>query len=67
MCTDFFRHIAMFGGAPQPDFFALWMGANFTPLQFRLRVPPLLRAVVSHITNSPLKHVWWPQLKKQRC
>ena len=20
MCTDFFRHIAMFGGAPQPDF-----------------------------------------------
>jgi hypothetical protein len=34
MCTDFFRHIAMFGGAPQPDFFALWMGANFTPFQF---------------------------------
>jgi hypothetical protein len=65
MCTDFFRHIAMFGGAPQPDFFALWMGANFTPLQFRLRVPPLLRAMVSHITNSPLKHLWWPQLKKR--
>ncbi|HQS46950.1 MAG: acyl esterase [Rhizobiales bacterium 24-66-13] len=65
MCTDFFRHIAMFGGAPQPDFFALWMGANFTPLQFRLHVPPLLRAVVSHITNSPLKRLWWPQLKKR--
>jgi predicted acyl esterase len=65
MCTDFFRHIAMFGGAPQPDFFALWMGANFTPFQFRLRVPPLLRAVMSHITNSPLKHLWWPQLKKR--
>lgn len=65
MCTDFFRHIAMFGGAPQPDFFALWMGANFTPFQFRLRVPPLIRALVSHITNSPLRHVWWPQLKKR--
>lgn len=65
MCTDFFRHIAMFGGAPQTDFFALWMGANFTPFQFRLRVPPLLRAVLSHITNSPLKRLWWPQLKKR--
>lgn len=65
MCTDFFRHIAMFGGAPQPDFFSLWMGANFTPLQFRLRVPPLLRAVLSHITNSPLKRLWWPQLQKR--
>ena len=65
MCTDFFRHIAMFGGAPQPDFFALWMGANFTPFQFALRVPPLVRALVSHITNSPLKRLWWPQLKKR--
>ncbi len=65
MCTDFFRHIAMFGGAPQPDFFALWMGANFTPFQFGLRVPPLVRALVSHITNSPLKHLWWPQLRKR--
>ncbi|MEP9351100.1 CocE/NonD family hydrolase [Xanthobacter sp. KR7-225] len=65
MCTDFFRHIAMFGGAPQPDFFALWMGANFTPLQFRLHLPPLLRAVASHVFNSPLKHLWWPLLKKR--
>lgn len=65
MCTDFFRHIAMFGGAPQPSFFALWMGSNFTPLQFRLRVPPLLRALMSHVTNSPLKRLWWPQLKKR--
>ena len=65
MCTDFFRHIAMFGGAAQPDFFALWMGANFTQFQFNLRVPPLVRALVSHITNSPLKHVWWPQVRKR--
>lgn len=65
MCTDYFRHIAMFGGVPQADFFALWMGANFTPFQFKLSVPPLVRAVVSHITNSALKRVWWPQLKKR--
>lgn len=65
MCTDFFRHIAMFGGVPQPDFLALWMGANFTRLQFRLHVPPLVRALVSHITNSALKHVWWPRVKKR--
>ena len=64
-CTDYFRHIAMFGGAPQPDFFALWMGANFTPFQFRLHVPPLVRALASHITNSPLKRLWWPQLQKR--
>ena len=65
MCTDFFRHIAMFGGAPQPGFFALWMGANFTPFQFRLRVPPLGRALASHVINSWLKRLWWPQLKKR--
>nr|WP_286198839.1 CocE/NonD family hydrolase [Mesorhizobium sp. BR1-1-16] len=65
MCTDFFRHIAMFGGAPQPDFFATWMGSNFTPFQLKLHVPPLLRAMASHITNSPLKRLWWPQLKKR--
>jgi uncharacterized protein len=64
-CTDYFRHIVMFGGAPQPDFFALWMGANFTPFQFALHVPPLVRALASRITNSPLKRVWWPQLKKR--
>lgn len=64
-CTDYFRHIAMFGGAPQPDFFALWMGANFTPFQFRLHVPPLARALTSHITNSPLKRFWEPLLKKR--
>ncbi|WP_374545712.1 CocE/NonD family hydrolase [Rhodoblastus sp.] len=64
-CTDYFRHIAMFGGAPQPDFFALWMGANFNPFQFKLHVPPLARAVVSHITNSPLKRLWQPFLRKR--
>ncbi|MCI4680663.1 CocE/NonD family hydrolase [Rhodoblastus acidophilus] len=64
-CTDYFRHIGMFGGAPQPDFFALWMGANFNPMQFKLHVPPLVRALVSHIANSPLKKLWWPKLQKR--
>ena len=65
MCTDYFRHIMMFGGGPQPDFLALWMGANFTSFQTKLRVPPLLRAVMSNILNSPLKRWWWPQVQKR--
>jgi putative CocE/NonD family hydrolase len=65
MCTDFFRHIAMFGGGSQPDFLALWMGANFTDFQVKLHVPPLVRAVMSHLINSPLKHWRWPQVKKR--
>ncbi len=60
MCTDYFRHIAMFGGAPQIDFLTLWMGANLTESQYRLHVPPLVRAVMSQVFNSPLKHLWWP-------
>jgi uncharacterized protein len=47
MCTDYFRHIVMFGGAPQNDFLALWNGANFTDFQFKLRVPPFTRALMS--------------------
>ncbi|HWL05931.1 MAG TPA: CocE/NonD family hydrolase [Xanthobacteraceae bacterium] len=65
MCTDYFRHIMMFGGGPQPDFLALWMGANFTPFQIKLHVPPLMRAIMSNILNSPLKRWWWPQVKKR--
>ena len=65
MCTDYFRHIMMFGGAPQPDFLALWMGANFTPFQIKLHVPPVIRAILSNILNSPLKRWWWPQVKKR--
>ncbi|MCE9623964.1 MAG: CocE/NonD family hydrolase [Deltaproteobacteria bacterium] len=65
MCTDFFRHIVMFGGAPQVDFLTLWMGANFTPAQFKLRVSPFARALMSHVFNSFLKRWWWPQLKKR--
>ncbi len=63
MCTDYFRHIVMFGGAPQADFLALWMGANFTDTQLKLNVPPFVRALMSQILNSPLKRWWWPQVR----
>jgi uncharacterized protein len=65
MCTDYFRHIVMFGGAPQVDFLTLWMGANFTKLQQNLHVPPFVRALLSHVFNSPLKRWWWPQVRKR--
>jgi len=41
------------------------MGANFTNLQKNLHVPPLVRAILSHVFNSPLKHWWWPQVRKR--
>ncbi len=65
MCTDYLRHIVMFGGAPQVDFLALWLGANFTDTQVKLHVPPLVRALMSHVFNSPLKHFWQPQVQKR--
>jgi putative CocE/NonD family hydrolase len=65
LCTDFFRHIVMFGGAPQTDFLTLWQGSNFTPSQVKLRVAPVIRAILSNIINSPLKRWWWPQIQKR--
>lgn len=52
--TDYFRHIWQFGGVFSLFFCNLWMGANFTPAMYRLRVPPIVRALISHITNSRL-------------
>ncbi|MEW6256629.1 MAG: CocE/NonD family hydrolase [Pseudomonadota bacterium] len=65
ICTDYFRHLTQFGGVPGLYFFNLWMGANFTEAMFRLRVPPVLRALLSHITNSGLKRIWQPSLMKR--
>ncbi|HEV7318802.1 MAG TPA: CocE/NonD family hydrolase [Ensifer sp.] len=61
--TDYFRNIAMTGGAPQVDFLTLWLGANFTVAQERLHVPPVLRAAASRLLNSPLKRLWAPALQ----
>jgi uncharacterized protein len=65
MCTDFFRHIVMFGGTPQAYFLSLWTGGNFTEAQEKLHVPPIANALLSHVFNSPLKPYWWPQLQKR--
>ncbi|HEY0334706.1 MAG TPA: CocE/NonD family hydrolase [Stenotrophomonas sp.] len=65
MCTDYFRHIVMYGGAPNNFFLSLWLGANFNRTVVGLRVPPLLRACISQLTNSPLKRWWQPQLRKR--
>lgn len=63
--TDMFRDITMFGGAPQAEFMALWLGANFNPTTTKLHVPAVAKALASHILNSPLKKLWWPQVQKR--
>jgi uncharacterized protein len=57
ICTDYFRHLMQFGGVFGLYFATLWAGANFTAPLFRLHVPPMLRALASHITNGPLHPV----------
>lgn len=65
LTTDYFRHIWQFGGVFGLYFCSLWMGANFTPAMFRLRVPPVVRALVSHIANSPLRPVLQRMIMKR--
>ena len=63
--TDYFRQIVMTGGAPQVDFLTLSMCANFTESQEALHVPPIARAALSQILNSPLKRLWEPTIQKR--
>lgn len=65
ICTDYFRHLIQFAGVCNLSFFNLWMGANFTQAMYDLRVPPVVRALLSHITNSPLKRLWQPLLMRR--
>ncbi len=65
ICTDYFRQVVRFGGVFNLYFLNLWMGANFTQAMYRLRVPPIVRAVISRIVNSPLKSVWQKMLTKR--
>lgn len=65
ICTDYFRQIVAFGGTPNVYFFNVWMGANFNARVMRLRMPPLVRAVLSQILNSPLRKLWRPAFQKR--
>ncbi len=65
MCTDYFRHIVEFGGAPGLYFANTWMGANFTEAVYRLHVPPVVRALASQVLNSRLKPIWEHQVQKR--
>lgn len=65
MCTDYYRHIAMYGGAPNSIFLGLWLGANFNPAMVRLSVKPIVRAAISQLVNSPAKRLWWPLLQRK--
>ncbi|QGM92785.1 CocE/NonD family hydrolase [Methylocystis rosea] len=65
ICTDYFRHLVQFAGVFNLYFCNLWMGANFTPAMYGLRVPPVARALLSHVFNSPLQRLWRPLLMKR--
>jgi predicted acyl esterase len=54
ICTDYFRHLAQFGGVPALYFLNIWMGSNFTQEQFDARMAPNQRAIVSQLLNGPL-------------
>ncbi|MEJ2869094.1 CocE/NonD family hydrolase [Actinomycetospora sp. OC33-EN08] len=54
ICTDFVRHLQLFGSVPSAFFLALWMGANFTEARYRQTMPPNRRALISRVTNGPL-------------
>jgi putative CocE/NonD family hydrolase len=57
ICTDYFRQIWQFGGVFGLYFCNLWLAGNFRPAMYRLRVPPVVRALLSHITHSRLQPV----------
>lgn len=65
ICTDYFRQITQFGGVPGLYFCGLWMGGNFTKGSYDRRVPPVLRALVSHITNARFRWIWQRLLMKR--
>ncbi len=65
ICTDYFRHLMQFGGVFGLYFVTLWAGANFTETMVRLRIPPIMRALISQIANSPLKPFWERMVMKR--
>jgi predicted acyl esterase len=53
ICTNYRRQLFRYGGVFNADFLSLWLGANFTPVGMRRRVPPVVRAALSHLINRP--------------
>ena len=53
ICTDYRRQLFRYGGVFNADFLSLWLGANFTPGAMRRKVPPIVRAALSHLLNRP--------------
>lgn len=55
ICTDYYRHLYRYGATGNCDFLSLWNGANLTAAALGRRVPPLVRALLSHVLNRE-----WP-------
>ncbi len=53
ICTDYYRHLYRYGATGNCDFLSLWNGVNFPETVVRRRVPPLVRALLSHVLNRP--------------
>jgi hypothetical protein len=53
ICTDFRRHVWRYGGMFNAGFVSLWAGANFTEREVKRYVPPIVRALMSHVLNRP--------------
>lgn len=65
ICTDYYRQVVCFGGTPNVYFLSTWIGANFTARMQRLRIAPVVRALLSQVLNSGLKRWWWPAVRKR--
>jgi uncharacterized protein len=53
ICTDYRRQLFRYGGVFNADFLSLWLGANFTARGMRRKIPPVVRAALSHLLNRP--------------
>jgi predicted acyl esterase len=65
ICTDYYRHLMNFGGRMNLYFINLWTGGNFQQFNIDLYIPPILRALMSRIINSPLKRIWKKIIRKK--
>ena len=66
ICTDYRRQLFRYGGVFNADFLTLWLGANFTGRGMRRKIPPVVRAALSHVLNRPWlwRHVVAPRIDR---